>query len=293
MDGVHAAIMPDGRRLHLQQGPIDLLVLAEAVSPADATRAFEAAVDRFRGMLQEIVDELPFLRRRCRQNRQGPEGAVAKRMHRAVLPHRSSSFVTPMAAVAGAVADEILAAMTSVAELRRAYVNNGGDIAVHLEPQEQFKIAVAGLDGALNGEITITGTSGIRGIATSGQGGRSHSLGIADSVTVAGRSAAAADAAATLVANAVDLPGHAEIARCPAEELDPDSDLGSRQVVVGTGRLHAIEIKRALSRGAGRASQMRAAGLLDAAALRLRDAWLIVGDEGCIRGPGKRTVQNG
>ena len=39
-------------------------------------------------------------------------------------------FVTPMAAVAGAVADELLAEMTAAAELERAFVNDGGDIAV-------------------------------------------------------------------------------------------------------------------------------------------------------------------
>ena len=37
-----------------------------------------------------------------------------------------------MAAVAGSVADEIMAAMLAAATLDKAYVNNGGDIAIHL-----------------------------------------------------------------------------------------------------------------------------------------------------------------
>ena len=48
----------------------------------------------------------------------------------------------------------------------------------------------------------------MRGIATSGWRGRSFSLGIADAVTVLAATAAEADAAATMIANAVDLPGH-------------------------------------------------------------------------------------
>ena len=68
----------------------------------------------------------------------------------------------------------------------------------------------------------------MRGVATSGWRGRSFSLGIADAVTVLAATAAAADAAATIIANAVDLPGHPAIARRPASELEDDSDLGDR-----------------------------------------------------------------
>lgn len=292
MDDMHAAMMPDGRRLHLRQGPIDLVIRADADSTVEEERALDSAVERFRGLLQEIVDELPSLRRRARRGGPEPKGAVAARMLGAVLPHSALDFVTPMAAVAGAVADEILAAMTAAAGLRRAYVNNGGDIAIHLLPHEEYSIAVAGLDGALNGRFSITGRSGNRGIATSGRGGRSHSLGIADSVTVLGASAAAADAAATLVANAVDLPGHSAVVRRPAEELDPDSDLGNRQVVVRTGHLERAEIDRALSGGAKRATAMRSAGLLDSAAILLHGVWCVVGENGSIQDRGHGDIQN-
>ena len=292
MDDMHAAMMPDGRRLHLRQGPIDLVIRADADSRVEEERALDSAVDWFRGLLQEIVDELPSLRRRSLRGGPEPKGAVAARMLGAVLPHSALEFVTPMAAVAGAVADEILSAMTAAAGLRRAYVNNGGDIAVHLRSHEEYSIAVAGLDGALNGRFSITGRSGNRGIATSGRGGRSHSLGIADSVTVLGATAAAADAAATLVANAVDLPGHSAVVRRPAEELDPDSDLGNRQVVVRTGHLERAEIERALSGGAKRAAAMRSAGLLDSAVILLHGVWCVVGENGSIRDRRHGDFQN-
>jgi ApbE superfamily uncharacterized protein (UPF0280 family) len=161
-------------------------------------------------------------------------------------------FVTPMAAVAGAVADHVLAAMTAGRRLERAYVNNGGDAALFLSPGSGI-VAAGGPD--LSARIAIGCEMPVRGIATSGWRGRSHSLGIADAVTVVARTAAEADAAATLIANAVDLPGHPAIRRRPARALAADSDLGDRPVTVAVGPLAPDEIARAL--GAGRAAALR------------------------------------
>ena len=47
-----------------------------------------------------------------------------------------------MAAVAGAVAEEILEAMIAAAELSRAYVNDGGDIALHLATGRAFVVGM-------------------------------------------------------------------------------------------------------------------------------------------------------
>jgi hypothetical protein len=128
-----------------------------------------------------------------------------------------------------------------------------------------------------HGRIRVGAADPVRGVATSGRGGRSLSLGIADSVTVLARTAAAADAAATLVANAVDLPDHPGIERVPARELDPDSDLGARLVVVGCGPLSPVEAEAALERGKIEARRMREAGLIEAVALFLRKTHCIEG----------------
>ena len=112
----------------------------------------------------------------------------------------------------------------------------------------------------------------------SGWHGRSFSFGIADSVTVLARDAAGADAAATLVTNAVDLPGHPEVGRAPARALDPDSDLGDRPITVSVGRLAPDEVAAALARGRSRAEAMRADGLIRGAALVLRGEAAAVGD---------------
>src|SRR5207249_962633 len=171
------------------------------------------------------------------------KGAIARRMHVAVKPYAAEVFITPMAAVAGAVAEEVLATMVAAAPLARAYVNNGGDIALHIAPGESFKIGMANRPDrpALFGSATLHAEEPVRGIATSGWRGRSFSLGIADAVTVLAESASAADAAATIIANAVDLPGHPAISRVPACELSPDSDLGTLPVTQNVGWLSHSE----------------------------------------------------
>jgi hypothetical protein len=261
----------DDGRLHLQDGPIDLIVGAFGVE-AQIARAEAAAWARFETVLDELCAELPLLRAPAGPGAPRPAGPVARRMAAAVAPFAGAVFVTPMAAVAGAVADEILAAMTQAAPLRRAYVNNGGDIALHLAPGERFCVGMIDRPdrpGAF-GRATIASESPVRGIATSGWRGRSFSLGIADAVTVLAADAAAADAAATLIANAVDLPGHPAVRRAPARDFDPQSDLGDRPVTRAVGALDAAEIEAALDAGRREAERLRRAGLIVAAAIHLQ-----------------------
>lgn len=269
-NGPTAELLGDGSRLHLHHGPIDLVIGADG----NRDRAFAAATARFQTVLAELVAELPLLRQKV-----GPamQGAVARRMQRACAPHGRVMFVTPMAAVAGAVADEVLAALVAAAGPVRAYVNNGGDIAVHLTAGQVFTVAISGLDNRPLGRVTLRAGEMARGLATSGQGGRSLSMGIADAVTVLGRCGAEADVAATLIANAVDVPGHPGIVRVPARTLQPDSDLGDRLVVASVADLTRDDIRIALDRGLAAAEAMRVQGMIDAAALFLRGQSRILG----------------
>jgi len=270
--------LPDGRRLHLHDGPIDLIVEAFGTVPA-VRQAYDAAVVRFATILDELCGELALLRSAVRPGVPRPRGRVALRMRRAVEPFAAAYFITPMAAVAGAVAEEVLAAMTDAAGLTRAYVNNGGDIALHLGPGTAFSVGMADDPERprLFGDMRVESDGDIRGIATSGWRGRSFSLGIADAVTVLAPTAAAADAAATVVANAVDLPGHPAVLRVPARSLQPDSDLGDRAVTRAVGSLTPDEIATALDAGAACARQLEALGLIRAAALNIRGETRIVG----------------
>lgn len=275
---------PNGR-LHLQHGPIDLVIGVDdggAARKGEAerqARAFAAAIARFQTVLDELVSELPLLRAPAEIGGPMPAGSVARRMVAAVRPFAADHFITPMAAVAGAVADEILAAMLGAFDNGdlplRAYVNNGGDIAVHLGGDAEFHVRMAREDGAALGDFALHASSPTRGIATSGRGGRSLSMGIADSVTVLAANAAAADAAVTLVANAVDIPGHAAINRARAIDVVDDSDLGERLVVTGCGPLTDAEIDMALSCGLARAERFIALGLIDRAGLFLRNQGLL------------------
>jgi ApbE superfamily uncharacterized protein (UPF0280 family) len=273
-----AALLPDGKRLHLQDGPIDLIVEASA-KEMEVRAAYQAAVRRFTGLLDELCEELVELRKAANPARCTLKGIVARRMHAAVAPFAADCFVTPMAAVAGSVAEEILGAMLGVAQLTRAYVNNGGDIALHLSDGEQFTVGLMDRpdsDGLLR-TIIVRADDPIRGIATSGRHGRSFSLGIADAVTVLARTASQADAAATIIANAVNLPGHPAIVRCPANALQPDSDLGARLVTRDVGELSEQEIEAALEAGSACARQLLAAGLIEGAAFRLFGESFVVG----------------
>jgi ApbE superfamily uncharacterized protein (UPF0280 family) len=262
-----AARFPDGR-LHLQHGPIDLII--EAFGARDEVEAaYRQAIDRFGDILPMLVCELPALRRPVGDAYPLLQGPVARRMADAVWPHRAA-FITPMAAVAGAVADEMLQAMLAGRTLDKAYVNDGGDIAIHLASGHSLRAGI--FVQALDGAVTLTHDRPVRGIATSGCGGRSFSLGIADSATVLARTAAAADAAATLIANAVNLD-HPAIERRPARELDPDSDLRDLLVTVSVGELPREAIDEALDRGLAEAGRLRRLGLIDSAALSLRGEW--------------------
>ena len=261
----------DANRWHFQHGPIDCVIAADGERGA-VVAAHEAAWRRFETVLAELVDELPVLRSAvgaaC-----AARGPVARRMWRACAPHRDR-FVTSMAAVAGAVADELIDAYRRPG-VRRAWVNNGGDIALHLADDASVRVGLVAdptrvtFDGAglaVDGGFVVSAGMAVRGIATSGWRGRSLSLGIADSVTVLAADAAGADAAATMIANAVDVDDP-RIARRPACDVVDDSDLGARLVTVDVPALGDEAVHRALSSGLAHAEALRARGSIAACVL--------------------------
>ncbi len=263
------ALLGDGRRLHLNHGPIDIIALAEG-EESEVESAYRQAGKRFASILDELVAELARLRQAVGAKRPLLNGAVARRMADAVWPHRDA-FVTPMVAVAGAVGDEVLAALTEGRDLTRVYCNNGGDIAFHLAPGQSFDAGIIDdVDApAMDARVRLSHDMPVRGLATSGWRGRSHSLGIADAVTVLAGCAAEADVAATLIANAVDVD-HPAVERAPANSLSDDSDLGEQPVTVAVGELPADAVERAFAAGLARAGDMQARGLIFSAYLSLQ-----------------------
>jgi uncharacterized protein len=275
----------DAGRWHFQHGPIDCIVAADG-EPGAVDRCVERTWSRFANVLAELVGELPLLRAdlsRPEAATLAPCGAVARRMIAACRAHASGGrFITAMAAVAGSVAEELIAAFADE-RIARASINNGGDIALYLRPGTTYEVGVCAdpergrLANAIDGRFTVDAASPVRGIATSGWRGRSFSLGIADSVTVLAATASMADAAATIVANAVDV-ADARIGRTPARSLKDDSDLGDRLVTRHVPPLPERLVETALERGAGEARAQIRAGRIIAAVLSLQGRWRVVGD---------------
>jgi uncharacterized protein len=270
---MEARMLADGQRLHLHDGPIDLIIGADGARD----EAHAAAMQRFASILDELAAELPLLRKPVGPE---PQGVVARRMWRATIGLGRLGFITPMAAVAGSVAEEVLGAMVENAPLTRAFVNNGGDIAIHLAPGASYEIGLVDRPDwpSLFSTARITSEDAVRGIATSGWRGRSFSLGIADAVTVLAERASIADAAATPIANAVDLPGHPAITRVPARDIQPDNDLGARLITRGVGPLAAHEIAAALDAGVALAERLVREGRISAVALHLAGETRTVGE---------------
>jgi ApbE superfamily uncharacterized protein (UPF0280 family) len=272
--------LPDGR-WHFQHGPIDLIIGADGEGDA-LSQTLECAWARFQGVLTELAGELAALRRSVEQA-DSLRGPIARRMFAACWPHRMR-FITPMAAVAGAVADEIINYFCVDERIQRAYVNNGGDIALHLSAGQLLRVGLFADLGrikrreplGLDGDVAITADMPVRGVATSGWHGRSFSLGIADSVTVLARTAADADAAATMVANSVNADDPA-ILRQPACELKDDTDLGDRLVTVAVGALSPGKAEEALDRGQADAQALLDAGTIWGAVLSLQGHVRVVG----------------
>jgi ApbE superfamily uncharacterized protein (UPF0280 family) len=284
--GATSARLP-GRRLHLHHGPIDLVIGAFGAD-GEVEAAYVQAEARFADVLATLVAELPTLKRPVGEVYPLLQGPVARRMAAAVWPHRDV-FITPMAAVAGAVADEMLAALVAGRGLAKAYVNNGGDIAVHLAPGESLSAGlIADADRpAIDAVAELRAERPARGIATSGWRGRSFSLGIADAATAIARDAAAADAAATMIANAVDVV-HPAVMRKPASHLRDDTDLGERLVTVGVWPLPQESVEAALDAGARRADDLARRGLIEAAAIALQGRFRTVG---ALALEGRRTAR--
>ncbi|MET0509786.1 MAG: UPF0280 family protein [Burkholderiaceae bacterium] len=206
----------------------------------------------------------------------------------APLAIRFGVYLTPMAAVAGAVADTLIRPFARPG-ITRAAANNGGDIALWLAPGACFEVGIVAdvVSGTPAGRFAIAGDDPVRGIATSGWRGRSLSLGIADSATVLAIDGARADAAATLVANAVTLDADdRRVLRAPASSVRDDSDLGDLPVTVGVAGLDAQSIDRALASGLACARRLQEDSFIVAAAIALAGQWRILAPAGSDRALG-------
>jgi ApbE superfamily uncharacterized protein (UPF0280 family) len=155
--------------------------------------------------------------------------------------------LTPMAAVAGTIADAV-ADWIGRHNVSKVVVNNGGDIAIRLSDNESATIGVR--PSIQRPDVThvlrLDNTRGNWGVTTSGFGGRSFTRGIASAVTVLADRASMADAAATAIANACTVEDTA-IVRLPARQIDPGTDIPDIDVTVDIGPLDPQKKEAALA----------------------------------------------
>jgi len=259
---------------------MDIVMGADPLGPAGpvaVAEAHEHAWARFVPLLSELMDEWPLLRLPVQAGHPCPlHGGVARRMWQACLPWAAQQFITPMAAVAGSVAQELIRSYDR-SGVARAWVNNGGDIALHLTPGQSARVGLYAdlarlqahecMQGlSLDGAFDVTHTMAVRGVATSGWRGRSFSFGLADSVTVLAATAAQADAAASIIANAVNVE-HVGIVRQSAQTLRDMTDLGDLAVTVDVPHLPVAWVQQALQSGLQCARECQAEGWIAGAVL--------------------------
>jgi len=258
-------------RLFLNHGPIDIVLEAFG---KDKPLAYEKAKKYFSTLLNELVLDMDLLKKEVVPHRNF-NNKISQSMQNATEKFYPD-FITPMAAVAGSVADNILNVLVKDTKLEKAYVNNGGDVSFYLTENQTVKSSLASIPNII-AEIDYKDKS--RGIATSGWRGRSFSLGIADSVTVLADNAAMADAAATMIANSVNIKNHPSIIKKPAEEIYEDSDLKNLMVTVEVGDLKQSEIEDALRNGNEVGKTYLKNGLINSALIELHNCFCIVQKE--------------
>ncbi len=219
-------------------------------------------------VLKQQADWLSVIRERVVNlsvNRTYPE--VVNRMIAATQSLNDPDY-TPLAAVAGAASD-MVADYVARLGATKIVVNNGGDIAIRLREGDTATVGLR-LNLRRPQYDHVTEVDRDCGICTSGFGGRSFTLGVADGVAVLAHQAAIADAAATFLGNrtAVNSP---EVKRVPAESIYPDTDLLGVEVTHSVGALSKGEIAMAIAMGKCEALRLIEGNLIFGAVISVKD----------------------
>ena len=235
-------------KIYFEYGPVQMTVEAKCGDQpllAEIRKAAEAIPD----VLESLVEVLAIAKQpwpRIDRTRNFPP--VLRCMLESVAMTQDATL-TPMAAVAGTFAD-ILADNLIGAGATKVIVNNGGDIALRLKMNETTRVGISPKSGGAQPShyLPLNAKSGIGGVTTSGLGGRSLTLGVADAVVVMGRNASIADACSTLIANTTDV-ACSQVHREPAQRVFPDTDIPEMWVTTHVDDLPDWAIREALSRG--------------------------------------------
>jgi len=229
-------------------GPVCMSVITKRSSVSCEPDMYK--VEGFiKDILSDLRDWLPVLRQkafRIKKTKDMP--SIAKRMVEAVKLIDEENL-TPMASVAGAVSDEVRDYLKGEG-FDFISANNGGDISIfNNDPGKAIRVSIGDINKKIHTpySLRIEGLKDI-GIATSGIGGRSLSLGLAEIGTAVAKTAAIADAAATSLCNHTDIESP-RVIRKKAKEIDPTTDIPHDLVTVDINQLNQDEINNALYNG--------------------------------------------
>lgn len=248
-----ATVLPGGSVL-AESGPMRLVISASIGKVAQPEAALRAAEESF-AFLERIARHRKLLGKHFQENREGIEDPLVLKMVNSVVMTGDENL-TPMAAVAGTLADEV-ADFLFERGMTKVVVDNGGDVAIRAHREEPITVGIrpdVG-DPAVSHVIALDPGVPSHGVATSGLGGRSLTRGIASAATVVARTASLADAAATSVANASFVEDD-RVWRRAAEELDPYTDIPGLAVTVKVGPLSEEKKRLAVSTAMARAEDL-------------------------------------
>ena len=169
-------------QVYFDYGPVSMVVTAVRNGTGDSALCASAAevVER---NLRTLGQSLDMLRRYPAHVDPEALTGTARQMADAVLA-TGDPWLTPMAAVAGAMSDAVADFLWEQGA-EKVTANNGGDIALRLAPGQKLDMGIlydlnrSGVDRV----VRLLPEHGIGGVATSGLGGRSLTTGIASSVT--------------------------------------------------------------------------------------------------------------
>lgn len=260
----------DDQVVMVECGPMRMFIdgsLEGVRQPDVCRRAGEAAI----GFLEQIANHRDAVMMPAKSLTEPPEELLVHTMW-AAASVIGDDDLTPMAAVAGTIADAT-ADFLAESGLTRVIVNNGGDVAVRLAKGEKVSVGIRPDVNRprVSHRLLLFPEMGIGGACTSGLGGRSFTRGIASAATVLADRAAIADAAATAVANATFIKT-STVHQRPAERIDPDTDLKGAEVVTSVGSLSDDEIKMALEQGITRAQRLIDRGVIKGACVAVKSA---------------------
>ncbi len=248
-----ATVLPGGSVL-AESGPMRLVISAGIGKVLQTKMALRAAEESF-GFLERVARHRKYLGRQFLESREQIKDSLVLKMISSVVMIGDEDL-TPMAAVAGTIADEV-ADFLFEHGMTKVVVDNGGDVAVRADREEPITVGIRPdiNDHEVSYVIGLDPDLHSHGVATSGLGGRSLTRGIASAATVVARTASLADAAATAVANASFLEDE-QVRRRPAEDLDPYTDIAGLDITVKVGPLSEEKKIRAVSQAIRRAEDL-------------------------------------